>query len=104
MVDKVYKSRIADYAKELRLLKEEFRKAASTTDWVRLRVEPLFLHATRLERLQRSRRFSREFSRLPQGVVLFHSDLVYLRTNIAALRKILSPRTRASRRKGRPGG
>lgn len=104
MVDKVYKSKIAAYAKELQLLKEEFRTAGSTTDWIRLRVEPLLLHATRLEHLQRSRKFLREFSRLPQGVVLFHSDLVYLRTNIAALRKILAPRKRASRGKRRPGG
>jgi hypothetical protein len=42
-----------------------------------------------LEQLLHSREFAREFSRLRIGVELFHSDLVYFRTNVKELQKLL---------------
>ena len=33
--------------------------------------------------------FAKEYSRLRRGVVMFHSDLVYLRDNVKALEKTL---------------
>jgi hypothetical protein len=89
MVDRVYKEGIPAAIGALEELKEEFSAADSTTDWKKLRVEPLLEHARSLERLLRSPEFSRETSRLRRGVAMFHSDLVYLRDNIKALRLIL---------------
>ena len=42
-----------------------------------------------LERLIYSDEFSGESSRLPRGVELFHSDLVYLSQNVKGLQKLL---------------
>ena len=36
-----------------------------------------------------SEEFSKESSRLSKGVAQFHSDLVYFRTNVKALKEIL---------------
>ena len=52
-------------------------------------IEPLLEHVKFLERLLRSPKFARETARLRRGVVMFHSDLVYLRENVKALRAIL---------------
>jgi hypothetical protein len=46
-------------------------------------------HVKSLERLLRSPTFARETARLRRGVVMFRSDLVYLRENVKALKKIL---------------
>jgi hypothetical protein len=89
MVDRVYKGSIPELRKSLEHLREEFSHLNLPTDWVRLRVDPVLKHAKELEALVTSRRFSKEFSRLTKGVALFHSDLVYLRTNVQALRKLL---------------
>ncbi len=98
-MDRVYKEDIPRKRRELAELKEEFSHVASTTDWTKLRIEPLLEHARSLERLLRSPKFLRETSRLPRGVVMFHSDLVYLRENVNALKAILEAEQRA-----RPGG
>lgn len=98
MVDRVYKGGIPELRKALEQLRKEFSKLRSPTDWVHLRVDPVLQHARELERLLSSRRFSREFARLTKGVVLFHSDLAYLRTNVKALRTILD--TEKARRFG----
>ena len=95
MVDRVYKGAIPELRKQLEQLRKEFSREDSRTDWVRLRIDPVLQHARELERRVSSRKFSREFSRLTQGVALFHSDLVYLRTNVTALRNLL----RAARKK-----
>ncbi len=90
MVDRVYKSAIPEYRRILQALRKDFKKLGSKTDWASLRVEPVLRHAASLERILHSGTFSRETARLNKGVVLFHSDLVYLRTNVKALRELLA--------------
>lgn len=98
MVDRVYKGAIPELRKRLERLRTEFARGDFRTDWVRLRVDPILNHAKELERLVAAREFSREFSRLTKGVALFHSDLVYLRTNVQALQDLL--RAERSKRAG----
>jgi len=100
-MDRVYKEDISATRKALEELKEEFAGLGSSTDWNKLRVEPLLDHVRSLERLLRSPKFSRERSRLPRGVVMFHSDLIYLRENVKALKAILESERRSQPR--RPG-
>src|SRR5262252_1340335 len=88
-MDKSYKEDIPKMKRALEELKKEFSGVASKTDWTKLRVEPLLDHVKSLERLLRSPKFARETARLKRGVVMFHSDLVYLRENVKALKKIL---------------
>jgi hypothetical protein len=45
--------------------------------------------------------FSRELSRLTKGVELFHSDLVYFRTNVRGLEKVLQTEKEFLGRKNR---
>lgn len=79
------------------MLKEEFSSLDSGTDWTRLRVEPLLRHTEALENLLNSPDFSNEFSRLQKGVVMFHSDLVYLRENVRALENTLESEKKRKR-------
>ena len=88
-MDRSYKEDIPKIRRALEELRKEFSTVASTTDWTKLRIEPLLDHVKSLERLLRSPKFSRETARLRRGVVMFHSDLVYLRENVKALKKIL---------------
>ena len=97
MADRVYKAGIPALRKALQRLRTEFSDLGGPTDWVRLRVDPVLAHARSLERLLSSPRFSREFARLRRGVVLFHSDLVYLRTNVKGLQQLLESQTRHRR-------
>lgn len=90
MVDRVYKGAFSSFRTELEELRAGFVRFETKTDWIRLRIEPLLKHIETLESIVRSKRFSREVSRLTRGVAMFHSDLVYLRLNIRELRKILS--------------
>jgi predicted nuclease with TOPRIM domain len=89
MVDRVYKNGLPELRKALEKLREDFANLGSKTDWTKLRIEPLLKHLESLEELLVSGEFSREFSRLTRGVELFHSDLVYFRTNVKGLKKIL---------------
>lgn len=88
-MDRVYKADIPAARKALQKLRAEFTRLDSKTDWASLRIDPLLEHAKALERLLRSSRFSRETSRLPRGVSMFRSDLVYLRENLKTLKAIL---------------
>ena len=102
MVDRVYKKSLPELRSALEKLKGDFASLGSKTDWTRLRIEPLLVHTESLERLLESEEFSRESSRLRKGVVLFHSDLAYLRTNVKELREILQSEKKAlGREKGR---
>jgi len=94
MVDRVYKRDLHALRKILERLRLDFSKVNSSTNWTKLRIEPLLKHARSLEQRMRSDEFSREFSRLRKGVVQFHSDLVYLRTNVKALEEILRSETK----------
>ena len=78
-------------------LKREFSRVLPATDWAKLRIEPLLMHVTTLERVLLAPKFSREQSRLRRGVGMFHSDLVYLRTNIKALKDLLAIEKRRSK-------
>ena len=100
MVDRVYKAGLPQLRRSLEEMREEFSKLHSRTNWSQLRIDPLLEHVRTLEGLLGSKKFAGEFSRLRKGVVLFHSDLVYLRTNVIALEKILrSEKDRQSRRR-----
>ena len=95
MVDRVYKKILPELRKAIEKLGEDFSDLGPKTDWTKLRIEPLLRYSESLEQLLESEEFSGEASRLRKGVVLFHSDLVYLRTNAKGLKKILQ-----SERKG----
>jgi len=88
-MDRSYKEDIPSTRRALEELKKEFSRVASTTNWTKLRIEPLLEHVKSLERLLRSPKFARETARLRRGVVMFHADLVYLRENVKALKGIL---------------
>jgi hypothetical protein len=88
-MDRSYKEDIPRAKRTLEELKKKFSGVASSTDWTKLRIEPLLDHVKALERLLRSPKFARETERLRRGVVMFHSDLVYLRENVKTLKKIL---------------
>ena len=96
-MDRSYKEDIPKNRRALEELKKEFSDVASTTDWTKLRIEPLLEHVKFLERLLRSPKFARETARLRRGVVMFHSDLVYLRENVKALKEILKVEKRSRR-------
>ena len=89
-MDRVYLASIPKFRASLKRLRNELSLIDTSTDWVKLRVEPLAAHVEALDRLLKSPRFAREIARLRKGVVMFHADLVYLRTNIEALRKIIA--------------
>jgi hypothetical protein len=91
VVDRVYKENIPAQRKALEKLKTEFSKLKSTTNWTRVRVEPLLRHAKQLEEQLKSQ----GSSRLTKGVKMFHSDLVYLRDNVNGLTKILQSEKRS---------
>ena len=94
MVDRVYKADIPRLRNALDRLKEGFSGLDPGTDWTRLRIEPLLKHAEALEGLLGSPGFSDDSSRLRGIVVMFHSDLVYLRENVKALEKVLESKQR----------
>jgi len=99
MVDRVYIAALPRLRKELERLRGDFSNLRSNTDWIKLRIDPLLKHLDSLEQLLGAREFSKEFSRLTKGVVLFHSDLVYFRTNVQGLRKILQSEKKTSKAK-----
>ena len=96
-MDRTYKEDIPSTRRVLDELKKEFSGVASTTDWTKLRIEPLLEHVKFLERLFQSPKFTRETARLRRGVAMFHSDLVYLRENVKALKEILEVERRSHR-------
>ena len=98
-MDRSYKEDIPKTKRALEKLKKEFADVASATDWTKLRIEPLLDHVKSLERLLRSPKFARETARLRRGVVMFHSDLVYLRENVKALKGILEVERKSHRRR-----
>ncbi len=85
----MYKSDLPKLRIALEALKEDFSNLSPKTEWIALRIVPLLKHLVSLEQLLESEKHSRESSRLTRGVEMFHSDLVYFRTNIKALKKIL---------------
>jgi molecular chaperone GrpE (heat shock protein) len=102
MVDRVYKSALPRLRDSLQRLREDFSDLGQTkTDWTALRIDPLLDHLDALERLLHSREFSSESSRLTKGVALFHSDLVYFRTNVRGLKKLLRSERRSSTNRNR---
>lgn len=88
-MDRVYKAGIPQLREKLAGLKQEYSSLDSGTDWTKLRIEPLLKHAEGLEHILNQPDFAKEYSRLRRGVVMFHSDLVYLRDNVKALEKTL---------------
>ena len=98
-MDRSYKEDIPRAKRALEELRNEFAGVASTTDWTKLRIEPLLDHAKFLERVLRSPKFARETARLRRGVVMFHADLIYLRENVKALKEILEVERRSHRRR-----
>jgi hypothetical protein len=101
-MDRSYKEDVPKNRRALEQLKKEFLGVASATDWTKLRIEPLLEHVKFLERLLRSQKFSRETARLRRGVVMFHSDLIYLRENVKALTEVLKIEKRLAGRERSP--
>ena len=99
MVDRVYKGAWPELRRTLLKLRAEFSEIEPSTDWVRLRVEPLLEHLKLLEALVRSW----ESYRLRGAVPMLHSDLVYFRDNINGLKQVLASEKKWSqaRRKAR---
>jgi predicted nuclease with TOPRIM domain len=95
MVDRVYKAGIPALRKALENLKTEFSRLNAKTDWMKVRVEPLLQHVKQLEQQLRSQ----GSSRLTKGVRMFHSDLVYLRENVNALKEVLQSERKSLQRK-----
>jgi len=89
MVDRVYKAGLPRLRNALEELREAFSHVDSGTNWAELRIGPLLKHVESLERLLASEEFSEESARLRRGVRMFHSDLVYLRSNVEWLKEIL---------------
>jgi predicted RNase H-like nuclease (RuvC/YqgF family) len=101
VVDKVYKKDLPALRNALEELRESFSNLSPKTDWTELRIEPLLKHLRSLEQLLESEEFSQEISRLTKGVELFHSDLVYFRTNVRGLEKVLQSEKKFLARKNR---
>ena len=99
MVDKVYKKDLPALRSDLEELRDGFSNLSSKTDWTKLRIEPLLKHLRSLEELLKAGEFSRESSRLRKGVELFYSDLVYFRTNVRGLEKVLQSEKKSLQRK-----
>lgn len=99
MVDRVYKGDLPKLRSTLEVLKQEFSNLSLKTNWTALRIEPLLKHVVSLEKLLESEKHSQEFSRLTRGVEMFHSDLVYFRTNIKGLKRILLSERKSQRRR-----
>ena len=98
MVDRVYKEDLLRLRKALEELRENFSSLGSSkTDWAKLRIDPLLKHLDSLEHLLHSEEFSRESSHLRKGVLLFHSDLVYLRENVKELKKLFQSEKKSSK-------
>jgi len=95
MVDRVYKASVPALKDALENLRREFSKIDPSTDWIKLRVQPLLLHAKQLELVLKSQ----GSSRLKRGVPMFHSDLVYLRKNVEGLKAVLRSETELFRRR-----
>lgn len=89
-MDRAYKEDIPRFKKALSELQAEFSAISSRTNWSRLRIEPLLRHVAALEALLCSPKFTSETARLRAGVSMFRSDLIYLRTNIKALKDLLA--------------
>ena len=98
MVDRVYKEGLPALRKRLEELRESFSQFHPKTNWAKLRINPLLKHAKSLERLLGAEEFSQEFSRLSRGVAMFHSDLVYFRSNVRALEGALETAEEEPRR------
>lgn len=93
-MDRSYKKDIPKYRSALEQMREEFSGLSPTTDWTKLRIEPLLQHVACLDQILKAPAFAREVSRLRKGVAMFHADLVYLRTNITELKAILADEKR----------
>jgi hypothetical protein len=100
MVDRVYKAGIPALREALENLKTEFSRLNAETDWMKVRVEPLLQHAMKLEHQLKSE----GSSRLTKGVRMFHSDLVYLRENVNALKEVLQSERKTLQRRIQPLG
>jgi len=97
-MDRSYKKDIPKFRTALEEMKEDLSALSTKTDWTKLRVEPLLEHVIRLDQILKSPKFARETVRLRQGVAMFHADLVYLRTNLKALKAIIADRRRSGQR------
>jgi hypothetical protein len=97
MVDRVYRSDLPRLRKVLLNMKKEFSHMDSSTDWVRLRVDPLLAHIEQLRSMVRIW----DSSRVSGGVPMLHSDLVYFRRNVKGLNGVLASERRRSRRQHR---
>ena len=99
MVDRVYKGSLPKIKRRLEEMRVEFGRLDTDVDWAKLRVEPMIRHVESLE----NSLATLESKHLTRGVVLLHSDLVYLRTNVRGLEEILQAEEKRVGRKLRSG-
>jgi hypothetical protein len=97
-MDRSYKEEIPKTRRALEELRNKFSGVSSTTDWTKLRIEPLLEHVKSLERMLRSPKFVRETARLRRGVAMFRADLIYFRENVRTLKVILAVESKSQRR------
>jgi len=96
MVDRVHKKAFRGFRTDLLELRRGFARLDGKTDRNKLGIEPLLKHVDSLDTIITAKRFAKELSRLPRGVPMFHSDLVYLSLNIRELRRTWLPARKAS--------
>lgn len=80
--------------KTLLNMRKEFSQFDPSTDWVRLRIDPLLAHIDQLKAMVRIWDSSRQSG----GVPMLHSDLVYFRENVKGLGRVLASERRRSRK------
>jgi len=94
MVDRVYRSDLPRLRKILLNMKKELSQMGPSTDWVRLRIDPLLAHVDQLRAMIRIW----DSSRRRGGVPMLHSDLIYFRENVKGLKLVLASERRRSRK------
>jgi hypothetical protein len=102
VVDRVYRSDLPRLRKTLLNIRKDFSQIDPSTDWVRLRVDPLLAHVDQLGAMLRAWDSSRQSGVVP----MLHSDLVYFRQNVKGLKRVLASETkrfRKQRSSNRPG-
>ena len=97
MVDRVYRTNLPSLRKSLLNMRREFSALDTSTDWVRLRVDPLLAHIDQLRAMIGIWDSSRHRGAVP----LLHADLVYFRKNVRGLRRVLAVERRLSPNKRR---
>ncbi len=91
-LNKIHIEKLMEYKKELQNLKNKFSKFKPTTDWNKIRIEPLLEYIGLLEKIARE-----NLDILPEEQ--FKEDIVYFKKNIDGLNKVLNSEIKYSKAK-----